>query len=61
MTVTEKIKLDYGTVKRFCRVKGISYTTVLNTMAGDVRNKTINSMLIDMGYINCPDDLKKGR
>lgn len=59
MTVTEKIRFDYGAVKRFARIENLYYSTVLNSLAGDVRNKTVINRLIELGYIQTAQDLIK--
>lgn len=59
MTVTEKIRFDYGTVKRFARVEELHYHVVLNTLAGDLRNKGIIERLIELEYIQSAADLVK--
>jgi hypothetical protein len=49
--LTQRIKADYGTVKRFCEVMGINYKTYNCVLSGHSRSKKVVDTLISIGYV----------
>lgn len=56
---TQKIKDDYGTVKRFCRIHDINYSTYNVVCSGYGSSKKVADALIEGGYIKSVDELRK--
>ena len=48
---TEKIREDYGTIKRFCRLHGINPNTYNVVMSGFFPSKRIVNLLEKEGYL----------
>ena len=57
MTLTQRIKEDWGTVKHFCRKNDINYNSLRAAMNGVPYYTAITQKLIDMGYINSPEEI----
>jgi len=47
---TQKIREDYGTVKRFCKLHGINYNTYKAWMGG-ADSSTVEKILRKAGYL----------
>ena len=48
---TEKIKYDWGSVKRFCRENGIGICTYKVVKAGNGKSKRVENILKKYGYL----------
>jgi len=59
MTLTDKIKDDYGTVKRFCAKNNINYNTYKQVVYLGATSAPIAKILIKHKYIKSADELKK--
>ena len=57
MSLTEQIKEDYGTLKRFARLHGLSLKSVYMTLSGYPRVVVVRT-LITLGYIESADELE---
>ena len=57
--LSRKIKYDYGSIKRFCRLVGINLNTYKVVVSGHGTSGTIANILIDLKYIKNADELKK--
>jgi hypothetical protein len=58
-SLTDKIRYDYGTVSRFCRIHGIKWNTFKVVAGGHGKSKPISDLLIKEGYIKRADELKR--
>lgn len=47
----EKIKDDYGTVRRFCRIVEINYSTFYVVKAGNGKSASVVNKLKELGYL----------
>ena len=59
MTVSEKIKDDWGTIQHFAKKNGLNPQIVRNCLCGRTNYKTVVSKLLECGYINSINDLKR--
>ena len=59
MTLGDKIREDWGTVRFFCRKNKINYNTFGVVAQGAGVSKPITDLLISYGYINDASELKK--
>ncbi len=59
MTVSEKIRKDYGTVAFFCRKNGINYNTFKQVIYGYGTSSKIVNLLKKHKYIKNADELRK--
>ena len=57
--LTQRIKSDYGTVKRFCALHDINYSTYNVVCSGYARSSRLEQILIEKGYIQSADELKR--
>ena len=55
--LSNKIKEDYGTVKRFCEKNEINHNTYQVIVSGHATSKKITDILISHKYIKHADDL----
>jgi len=51
--ITNRIKEDYGTLKRYARIKGMSYSTLKQAIVYQSNYKTATKILIQDGYMQC--------
>ena len=58
MNLTARIKANYGTVKRFAQMSGLNLKSVYMTLSGYPRQVVVDA-LIEQGYIQSADDLRK--
>ncbi len=59
MTITQKIKSDYGSLKHFAKKEGLAYQSLRNTISGQKPTIKVLKKLIGLGYIQTADELKK--
>ncbi len=59
MTVSQRIRADYGTVKRFAKLNSINYLCLCAALSGRTEYATINKILMEKGLIQSVDDLRK--
>jgi len=59
MTLTQKIKEDYGTVLRFCKLNGINNNTFRVVVAGNAKSEKIVKILKKHKYIKSASELEK--
>jgi len=59
MTITNKIKEDWGTVVRFCKKHDININTFHVVIYGDGKSAPITNLLIKLGYIKNASELFK--
>lgn len=59
MTLTEKIKKDYGTVKRFCIVNNININTFKQVSYGLGKSNRIFNILKSHKYIKNSSELER--
>jgi len=57
--LTHKIKEDYGTLRRFCKIHGINARTFNVVVGGFGTSAPIVSLLMEKGYIKDPSELKR--
>ncbi len=57
--LTNRIKEDYGTVKRFCDKNNINYNTYRQVVHGFGTSTRITNILKKHKYIKSADELKK--
>ena len=57
--LTHKIKEDYGTLSRFCKIHGINRNTFQVVVSGYATSAPLAKLLIKEGYIKSADELKK--
>ncbi|MDQ7057211.1 MAG: hypothetical protein Q9N62_01585 [Ghiorsea sp.] len=57
MTLTDQIKEDYGTLKRFARLQNLSVQSLYMTLNGYPRTVVVK-VLVALGYIESIDDLR---
>jgi len=58
MNLKEQIKDDYGTLKRFARLQNINLQSLYMTLCG-YHKKNVVKVLIERGYIQNADELRK--
>ncbi len=58
-TVSEKIREDWGTLRHFCKKHDINDSCLSNALSGRTGYVAIVNKLIELGYIESADDLKK--
>ena len=51
--ITNRIREDYGTLKRYARIKGISYYTLTKAIKNQGNYKVATKILIQDGYMQC--------
>ncbi len=61
MTITNKIKNEYGTVKHFCKIKGISYRSMYEIMQGVNKSKACVDALLEHKFIKDITELPQYR
>lgn len=59
ISLTDKIKADYGTLKFFCLKNGINYNTFKRVFYGQSSSKPIVNILKKHKYIKSADDIKR--
>lgn len=59
MGVTDRIRDDYGTVARFAKLNGLNAQSVYSAICGRVEHTSVVNVLIERGYIQSADDLRK--
>jgi len=59
ISLTNKIKNDYGTVKRFCFINNININTFKQISYGIAKSKRITDILVKHNYIKNAEELKK--
>lgn len=59
MSVTQQIKEDYGTVARFAELHDVRTQSVYAAISGRPEYTTAVNILIEKGYIQHADDLRK--
>lgn len=57
--ISEKIRYDYGTIARFCRIHKLNQNTFRTVLHGYGTSSPIAKILVDEGYIQSSDDLKR--
>jgi len=57
--ISEKIRYDYGTIARFCRIHKLNQNTFRTVLHGYGTSSRIAKILVDEGYIKRADDLKR--
>jgi len=55
--LTRRIKEDYGTVKRFCSLSGIKFSTYNVVLSGHGKSPKVTDALIKAGYIQSQQQL----
>jgi|GEM_PF-1762275 len=58
LTISQRIKNDYGTLVFFCKKHGINLHTFKRVLYGYGTSTRIANLLIKLGYIKCKDELK---
>jgi len=56
--ISARIREEYGTMKRFCRLKGANYSSLRSVLAG-FHVPYIKKILLDEGLINDINELPK--
>jgi len=59
LTISQKIKNDYGTLVFFCKKHEINLHTFKRVLYGYGTSTRIANLLIKLGYIKCKDELRK--
>lgn len=49
--LSKKIRYKFGTIKRFCRIKGLNYDSFKFYMAGGFKSQKIEKILVEEGLI----------
>lgn len=58
MTINDKIREEYGTIKRFCKIEGIKYNTLNVVLSGYGSSKPIAKRLKQLGIIENINEVK---
>ena len=59
MTLTERIKNEFGSLKHFCKVANINVNSLSVIIAGGAKSQPCVDALIEHGFIDSIDDLPK--
>ena len=57
MTLKEKIKDQYGTMRHFCRKNNVSYNSVKQVLVGNQKSQPVVDALLAKGFITEITDL----
>jgi len=61
LTISQRIKNDYGTLVFFCKKHEINLHTFKRVLYGYGTSTRIANLLIKLGYIKCKDELKSNK
>ncbi|MBL4774459.1 MAG: hypothetical protein JKY87_00160 [Mariprofundus sp.] len=59
MSVSQRIRDDYGTVIRFAKLHGLNPQSLYTSLAGRPEYTSVVNVLIEKGYIQSADELRK--